>query len=264
MSQGSRPNGLSADLADLAGRRDALRQAAAMAGADPDALLDAAFTELDAAVEVLTKLIQAAAGEPDRPAGEALPVSLSAERSLLRAVFQHAPAPLFVLEPDGTIRRANGRAGDENEVILAGDYEDRFVTAKLAYLRWDGDHVRVELASSGHPGPAVVRADGRVDVLSGGGLPLGLFPDAEPERETLELGQDDLLFFYSDGVTEARSPDMQYFEDRLADELAGTAGQSAAETARMVQGLVTRFTQDDLRDDMTILVAKVTSPPGTS
>ena len=426
MSQGSWPNGLSADLADLAGRRDALRQAAAMPGADPDALLDAAFTELDAAVEVLTKLIQAAAGEPDRPAGEALPVSLSAERSLLRAVFQHAPAPLFVLEPDGTIRRANGRAGDligapsgyatgkpltafvdlasraavqsqlaaaartgtarqadatllgpagpvpatltanviplpddtrllivtvtaagdqgsprrfpgdspggvwgggsppgaggiggssplikesplvkqtrrmdmvtavtrlllDNSTfseavtlqrcarLLAGDiaswvvvdvdrsdYEDRFVTAKLAYLRWDGDHVRVELASSGHPGPAVVRADGRVDVLSGGGLPLGLFPDAEPERETLELGQDDLLFFYSDGVTEARSPDMQYFEDRLADELAGTAGQSAAETARMVQGLVTRFTQDDLRDDMTILVAKVTSPPGTS
>ena len=646
MSQGNWPNGLSADLADLAGRRDALRQAAAMPGADPDALLDAAFTELDAAVEVLAKLIQTAVGEPDRTAGEALPVSLSAERGLLRAVFQHAPAPLFVLEPDGTIRRANGRAGDligapsgyatgkpltafvdlasraavqsqlaaaartgaarqadctllgpagpvpatltanditrpdgtrllrvtattadqgsprrvpgdppggvwgggsppeaggiggssprvketrrmdmvtsvtrllldnstfseavtlqrcarllagdiaswvvvdvdrsgrlrrqfvigphgerpdelakrvravdpppdsvpaqvhsagrsmllahvddagvlgavpdgtpllmllgatsllsvpisdgvtgygvltlarqpaegrfsvadlslaeelgqhlgvairvdrmfrhrsavaealqgsllpaslpevpgldlsaayvpasvglevsgdfydvfpvqggwaitvgdvcgkgqeaaamtaaarhairvlahwnpdpvdvpakVNEVILAGDYEDRFVTAKLAYLRWDGDHVRVELASSGHPGPAVVRPDGRVDVLSGGGLPLGLFPDAEPERETLDLGEDDLLFFYSDGVTEARSPDMQYFEDRLADELAGTAGQSAAETARMVQDLVTRFTHDDLRDDMTILVAKVTSPPGTS
>jgi serine phosphatase RsbU (regulator of sigma subunit) len=73
-----------------------------------------------------------------------------------------------------------------------------------------------------------------------------------------------MLFFYSDGVTEARSPDMQYFEDRLADELAGTAGQSAAETARMVQDLVTGFTQDDLRDDMTILVAKVTSAPGTS
>jgi hypothetical protein len=38
-------------------------------------------------------------------------------------------------------------------------------------------------------------------------------PGAEPERETIELGRDDLLFFYSDGVTEARSPDMEYFED---------------------------------------------------
>ena len=110
MSQDTWPNGSHADLADLAGRRDGLRQAAAMPGADPRALLDAAFAELDAAVEALTKLAQA--GEPDRTAGEAPSASLSAERSLLRAVFQHAPAPLFVLEPDGTIRRANAKAGD--------------------------------------------------------------------------------------------------------------------------------------------------------
>src|ERR1700722_15127710 len=145
--------------------------------------------------------------------------------------------------------------------MLAGDYEARFVTAKLAYLRWDGSRLRVTLASAGHPGPALVRPDGRVDVLDGGGLPLGLFPDADPQVQEFELGQDDLLFFYSDGVTDARSPDMRYFEDSLADELAGLAGRSAAETARMVQGLVTSFSQDELRDDMTILVAKVKTPP---
>jgi len=151
-----------------------------------------------------------------------------------------------------------------NEVMLADDYEDRFVTAKLAYLRWDGSRVRVELASAGHPGPAVVRPDGRVDVLSGGGLPLGLFPDAEPAVQELELSEGDLLFFYSDGVTDARDQDMRYFEDRLADELAGLAGRSATETTRMVQGLVTAFSQEELRDDMTILVARVTAAPGAS
>ena len=167
MSQGSWPNGLSADLADLAGRRNALRQAAAMPGADPDALLDAAFTELDAAVEVLTKLIQAAAGEPDRPAGEALPVSLSAERSLLRAVFQHAPAPLFVLEPDGTIRRANGRAGERGRrswpaTATANRLRRSAELASRAAVRDGRLDVRPgAMASSGHPGPAVVRPDGR-------------------------------------------------------------------------------------------------------
>jgi serine phosphatase RsbU (regulator of sigma subunit) len=53
---------------------------------------------------------------------------------------------------------------------------------------------------------------------------------------------------------------MRYFEERLADELAGLAGRSAAETTRMVQSLVASFSQDNLRDDMTILVAKVKSP----
>jgi len=32
----------------------------------------------------------------------------------------------------------------------------------------------------------------------------------------------------------------------------------------MVQDLLARFSQDDLRDDMTILVARVTSPAGSS
>src|SRR5579863_1919191 len=108
MPQDTRADGSYADLGDLAGRRDALRQATALPGADPRALLDAAFAELDAAVEVLTKPTETDLGEATKtgPAD-----SLSVERALLRAVFQHAPAPLFVLEPDGTVRRANGRAG---------------------------------------------------------------------------------------------------------------------------------------------------------
>jgi serine phosphatase RsbU (regulator of sigma subunit)/PAS domain-containing protein len=151
-----------------------------------------------------------------------------------------------------------------NEVMLAGDYGDRFVTVKLAYLRWEDGQLRVKLASAGHPGPVLVRPDGEVDVPSAGGLPLGLFPDADPHTEELELGQEDLLFFYTDGVTDARSPDMRYFDDSLADELAGLAGLPAAETARTVQGKILAFSHDELRDDMTILVAKVKAPPDTA
>jgi serine phosphatase RsbU (regulator of sigma subunit)/PAS domain-containing protein len=180
--------------------------------------------------------------------GQEAAAMTAATRHAIRAIAHWNPDPVDVL-------------AKVNEVILAGDYEDRFVTAKLAYLRRDGTRVRVDLASSGHPGPAIVRPDGRVEVLGGGGLPLGLFPDAEPERATLELGQDDLLFFYSDGVTEARDADMGFFEDHLADELAGVAGRSAAETTRMIQSLVTSFSQDQPRDDMTIVVAKVTPLP---
>jgi len=181
------------------------------------------------------------------------------EAAAMTAAARHAIRVLAHWNPDPADVLAR-----VNEVMLAGDYEDRFVTAKLAYLRWEGDRLRVTLASAGHPGPALVRPDGRVDVLSGGGLPLGLFPDADPHTEEFELDQDDLLFFYSDGVTEARSPDMRYFEDSLADELAGLAGSSADETARMAQSLVRSFSQDELRDDMTILVAKVKAPPDST
>ena len=180
--------------------------------------------------------------------GQEAAAMTAAARHSIRALAYWNPDPADVLVK-------------ANEVLLAGGYEDRFVTAKLAYLHWDGDLLRVVLASAGHPGPALVRPDGRVDVLGGGGLPLGLFPDADPHVELLELGPGDLMFFYSDGVTDARSAQMRYFEDNLSDELAGLAGRSAADTARVIQGSVTSFSQDELRDDLTILVAKVKAPP---
>ncbi|HYB18137.1 MAG TPA: SpoIIE family protein phosphatase [Streptosporangiaceae bacterium] len=178
------------------------------------------------------------------------------EAAAMTAAARHAIRTLAHWNPDPADVLAKA-----NEIMLEGSYEDRFVAAKLAYLRWDGDRLRVELASAGHPGPALVRPDGRVEILDGGGLPLGLFPDADSHVDTLELSQDDLLFFYSDGVTDARNHQMRYFEDRLADELAGLAGSSAADTARAIQSGVTSFSEGELRDDLTILVAKVTGPP---
>ena len=144
-----------------------------------------------------------------------------------------------------------------NEVLLAGDYDERFVSVKLAFIERGERHVWVRLAGAGHPGPAVVRADGRVEVLDGDGLPLGLFGGAEPNRQELELDEGDLLFLYTDGVTEARNADQEYFDERLTDALAAAAGRSAAHTVRTVQELVTAFSDDELRDDVTILAVKV-------
>jgi serine phosphatase RsbU (regulator of sigma subunit) len=149
-----------------------------------------------------------------------------------------------------------------NEVLLAGDYGERFVTVKLAFLQSARRRLRVRLAGAGHPGPALVRADGRVELLEGDGLPLGLFEDAGPGHADLELREGDLLFFYTDGVTEARSADLEFFEDRLIDELAAGAGRSAAETVRAVQELVTAFSAGELRDDVTIVAVKVNSLAG--
>jgi serine phosphatase RsbU (regulator of sigma subunit)/PAS domain-containing protein len=146
-----------------------------------------------------------------------------------------------------------------NQVLLAGGYGERFVTASLAFLRQRGGRVQVRLGGCGHPGPAVVRADGRVEILEVDGMPLGLFADLEASRAELELGAGDLLFFYTDGVTEARSADLAFFEDRLADELASVAGRSAAETVHAVQELVTSFSDGELRDDVTMLAVRVGS-----
>jgi serine phosphatase RsbU (regulator of sigma subunit)/PAS domain-containing protein len=144
-----------------------------------------------------------------------------------------------------------------NQVLVEQEYEDRFVTASLAFLRQRGRRVQVRIADCGHPGPAVVRADGRVEILEGDGMPLGLFPDSAPGRLELELRQGDVLFFYTDGVTEARSADLTFFEDRLSDALAAFAGRSATDIVHAVQELVTTFSSGEFKDDVTILAVRV-------
>ena len=108
MPRGGRPDEA---VADIASRRDALRQAAGLPGADLRSLVEAALTEIDAAIEAIgTAPPGAGGGSAD--AAEVLPESVRAERRLLHAVFQQAPVPLFLLEQDGTIRRANNKAAD--------------------------------------------------------------------------------------------------------------------------------------------------------
>jgi serine phosphatase RsbU (regulator of sigma subunit) len=87
----------------------------------------------------------------------------------------------------------------------------------------------------------LVRPDGRTRILSPGGLPLGLFPTVSAGREELELERGDVLFFFTDGVTEARSLEMAYFEDRLTDELAALAGKAPRDIVAGLRSLVVEF-----------------------
>jgi serine phosphatase RsbU (regulator of sigma subunit)/PAS domain-containing protein len=172
------------------------------------------------------------------------------------AAARHAVRVLAHWDPDpaGVLRQAN-------ELMLAQEYEGRFVTACAAHFRWRDGRLHAVLGSAGHPGPVLIRADGRVRMLEGGGMPLGLFPDAEPARQDVELSPGDLLFLFTDGVTDARSPELAYFEERLTDALASLAGRPPAEVVSAMQTLVVEFSMNDLRDDMTMLALRAGAEP---
>jgi sigma-B regulation protein RsbU (phosphoserine phosphatase) len=150
-----------------------------------------------------------------------------------------------------------------NEIMLAEDFGGRFVTADAVHLQWRDRVLRVTLGSAGHPLPVLVSPDGRVQTMNGGGLPLGIFADSGPQAQELELSKGDLLFFYTDGLTDARGAALTSFEDHLTDELAALAGKPAAEVAARMQKAVLEFCGGELRDDMTILVLRAGESPGT-
>ncbi len=180
--------------------------------------------------------------------GEEAAALTAAARYAIRVMAHWEPDPVEVLTK-------------ANEVLLAEQSGGRFVTAKTAHMAWRGDCLHIALGTAGHPGPAVIRSDGRVEMLGGGGLPLGLFPAAQPGLEEVELARGDLLFFYTDGLTETRSPDLEYFEERLQDELVKLAGRSAAEVVAGIQARAEAFSAGEMRDDLTVLALRVTGPP---
>ena len=180
--------------------------------------------------------------------GEDAPAATAAARHAIR-VLAHWNA-----DPADVIRQAN-------EIMLAEEFGGRFVTACGAHLSWQGSTLRVVLGTAGHPGPVLLRPDGSVQVLPGGGVPLGIFPDPEPATLELELTDGDVLFFFTDGLADARSAQAAYFEDSLGDSLAQLAGQRAAEIVSDMRKAVVDFCDGVLVDDLTMLALRVGGPP---
>jgi serine phosphatase RsbU (regulator of sigma subunit)/PAS domain-containing protein len=172
------------------------------------------------------------------------------------ATARHAIRVLSHWNPDpGEVLRG------ANEIMMAEEFGSRFVTADAAHLSWDNRTLRVLLASAGHPGPVLLSPDGGAQVLTGGGVALGIFPDPEPATQELRLEAGDVLFFFTDGLTGARSPQQTYLEEILTDRLGDLTGRPAAEVVSEMRRVVLEFSDGVLRDDLTMLALRVGLPP---
>lgn len=95
-------------------------------------------------------------------------------------------------------------------------------------------------------------------------LPFGLGGHVvEVAEQSIQSG--DRVLFYTDGITEARSPDGSFFgDDRLADFLvrASLENLPVRETVRHLADNIILFSDDTLRDDATMLLMEHRPSPG--
>jgi sigma-B regulation protein RsbU (phosphoserine phosphatase) len=161
-------------------------------------------------------------------------------------------------EPDGAPSPA-AILSATNDAILDQIDDTRFVTAALVSLTPGCGRASMTVACGGHPRPALVRADGRVERVDATGTLLGVLPDPPLQEVTLDLGPGDALVLYTDGVTEARNGQVQFGETRLLDALAG-AWQltSAVEIADSVVRAVDGFRDpNSAADDIAVVAIRV-------
>ncbi len=155
--------------------------------------------------------------------------------------------------------RPSGAVGLADRLLLMDSGSEVFATVFFGLLdRGDG---RLVYCSAGHPAAAIVRRDGDVVPLPATSPVVGAmegmaFADAEAE-----IGDDDVLLLYTDGLIEARHPGGEQFgEDRLFESLSRlrTEGESDFLEGVLLDALA--FADGRLRDDVALLQIRRTSP----
>jgi serine phosphatase RsbU (regulator of sigma subunit) len=130
----------------------------------------------------------------------------------------------------------------------------RFTTAVLA--EYNPTSRRLTYVNAGHNAPVLRRANGALETLDVGGLPLGIESDADYETASLELNPSDALIFFTDGVVEAFNEAGEEFgNSRWLSAIRNLPDWSAQETLHFLMKQVDAYVGATRQsDDITCLV----------
>jgi phosphoserine phosphatase RsbU/P len=130
----------------------------------------------------------------------------------------------------------------------------RFTTAVLA--EYSTASRRLTYVNAGHNAPILRRANGAVETLETGGLPLGIRLDRQYETSSLELRPGDALIFFTDGVVEAFNESGEEFgNERWLSAIRSLPDWDASQTLQFLMKRVDEFVGATRQsDDITCLV----------
>lgn len=186
--------------------------------------------------------------------GKGIPASMF----MVRAISLARLLAREISEPERILARLN----DE---LAADNPSGMFVTFLCGVF--EPGRGRLALANAGHCRPILLR-NGEPPrwAVKGLGTALGFEPGLHFERTDLELRSGDALVCYTDGVSEAFSPEGEcYGNERLLAEAGAFAGQSASAITAGLLACVRRFAGSAPQsDDIAILTLRVAggSPAG--
>jgi sigma-B regulation protein RsbU (phosphoserine phosphatase) len=177
--------------------------------------------------------------------GKGIPAALfmAVTVTLVRAMAADSKSPQEIL------RRVSDSLVTQNPrnmfvTLLCGIYEP--ATGKLTY------------ASAGHPAAVLVR-EGKASLLpTEPDVAAGIMAGIAPQTQAVELRANDLVVFYTDGVTEAFNAAGELYGDaQLLEALGGHGSRAAADTtAGLLQSVRAHAANHPQSDDIAILALR--------
>jgi len=172
-------------------------------------------------------------------------VTMGNMRQIIRGIAQVHADPALML--DAADRALRLERPDEFVTAFVGVFDP--VTLTFAY------------ASAGHPPPLLRRPDGTIEMLSDGGLPLGLRYAAKGSGKAIAADRGSSIIFYTDGLTErARRP--ADGEERLVEILRDGSVLRSIHPAHALRDAV--FGDAPTKDDVAILVLSIADAGGAT
>jgi sigma-B regulation protein RsbU (phosphoserine phosphatase) len=171
------------------------------------------------------------------------------------------PAALLMSNVQASLRAfCNGRIsipealGQVNRSVARSAQGGKFIT--LFYAEVDPDQEMLRFSNAGHNPPLLRRADGSVELLAAGGIPLGIFEETDFQLGESRFAPGDALFLYSDGISEAfDTRDEQFGEERLLKLWQDEGVRGPAAFIEHVLAQVAEFRGSAAQsDDMTAVV----------
>ena len=123
------------------------------------------------------------------------------------------------------------------------------------YVTCDVASRRFRYVTAGHPAPIHAPVQGNPVCLPAGGFAIGWFPDCAVEETAISLAPGDRLFFYSDGLVEAKNDHQELFDaPRLLDAITRTRTAPIDSSLQTILDDVLRWCGDEPPDDDISLV----------
>ena len=144
-----------------------------------------------------------------------------------------------------------------NQLLVESNEESMFVT--VFYGSFDPATGVLEYANAGHNLPYVVKESGEVHPIEcDSGLVLAVMPGFEFPGGSMRLDPGDVVFFYTDGITEAMDEEgVEFGDDELAAVLEEAAGSNAATfNRRAVEAVQEHAGEAAQSDDITCLTLR--------
>ncbi|MFZ5979577.1 MAG: PP2C family protein-serine/threonine phosphatase [Candidatus Zixiibacteriota bacterium] len=145
-----------------------------------------------------------------------------------------------------------------NNQVAVSTSSEKYVT--LFYGELDQENGHFQFANAGHNYPILARANGEIELLDVGGPVIGAFPNMQYESSAVVLKPEDVLFFFTDGLSEAMNDHgEEYTEDRVRSFVACCRHEEPTSIMNKILDDVYKFSPHiPPQDDTTVIALKMT------